>query len=102
MNELNDQLLKFKITKDKLKMEINIKDLVFLFENSPNNDIGNEPITIKRGKRQDFVKYFVEHLQEYSMYNDNDTRWGIGFEEVFDDIFESFEDFAKYPNEDEG
>ena len=101
MKEFNDQLLKFKVTNDKLKMEISLKDLVFLFENSENNVADIEPITIKRGKRQEFAEYFVEHLQDYSVYNDNDTRWGIGFEEVFNDIFESSEDFAKYPEDDE-
>ena len=37
MKEYNDQLMKFKITNDKLKMEIKLSDLVWLFRNSLGN-----------------------------------------------------------------
>ena len=37
MKEYNDQLMKFKITNDKLKMEIKLSDLAWLFRNSPDN-----------------------------------------------------------------
>ena len=37
MKEFKDQLMKFKITNDKLKMEIKLSDLAWLFRNSPDN-----------------------------------------------------------------
>lgn len=106
MKEFNDQLMKFKITKDKLKMEISLKDLVFLFENSPNNfdSMGEEPIKIKRGKRQDFAEFIAKTLMDYSRYDENDTRWGRAFEETFSEIFDGYEgaeDFCKYTDYDE-
>jgi len=106
MRKFNEHLMKFSITKDKLKMEIDLKDLIFLFENSPNNfyDGSNEPIKIKRGKKQEFAEFVVKMLMDYSHYNDNDTRWGIPFEEVFDEIFEGYEegeDFCQYPKEED-
>jgi len=65
MKEFNDFLLKFKITNDKLKMEISLKDLVWLFHNSPENiaDDGESPFAkVKPGKRQEFAEYFVKIL----------------------------------------
>ena len=37
MKKYDDQLLKFAITNNKLKMEIKLSDLVWLFRNSPDN-----------------------------------------------------------------
>ena len=106
MKKFDEQLMKFIITKDKLKMEINLKDLVFLFENSPNNfdEHEDEAIKIKRGKRQEFAEFVVKMLMDYSRYDENDTRWGRPFEEVFSEIFEGYEegeDFCKYSTDNE-
>jgi len=45
MKDFNDFLLKFSIDDNKLKMEISLDDLVFLFENCPDNmtDYGDFP-----------------------------------------------------------
>ncbi len=98
--------MKFTITKDKLKMEISLKDLVFLFENSPNNfdSMGENPVKIKRGKRQEFAEFMVKTLMDYSHYDENDTRWGRAFEESFSEIFEGYEEgeeFCKYSTDEE-
>ena len=96
-----DQAMKFQITNDKLKMEINLKDLAWLLENSPNNcgDIDGEVIKIKRGKRQEFAEYIVEHLMDESSDDSNNTVWGQPFENIFEEIFEGDEDFIKYPSD---
>ena len=55
MKEYNDQLMKFKITNDKLKMEIKLSDLAWLFRNSPDNvadDGEHEFCRVIRGKNQ--------------------------------------------------
>lgn len=99
-----DQVMKFEITKDKLKMEISIKDLAWLLENSPNNYgfDGEGIVRVKRGKRQEFAEYVVNMLMDIDDADSNDTRWGKPFEDIFMEVFEGDEDeFIKYPNEDE-
>ena len=59
MKEYNDQLMKFKITNDKLKMEIKLSDLVWLFRNSPDNvadDGEHEFCRVIRGKIKNLLK----------------------------------------------
>lgn len=105
MKEYNDQLLKIKVTNNKLKMEISLKDLVELFEQSPNNtyDGENTGVKVKRGKRQEFAQFIVENLLDDSSigdYGDGLPVWGVPFEEVFMRIIEGAEDdFCKYMNE---
>lgn len=101
--KFTDQVMKFEITKDKLKMEISLKDLAWLLENSPNNyDEGNGVIKVKRGKRQEFAKFIVERLMDDSSEDSNNVIWGEPFENIFMEIFEGAEDeFIKYPNADE-
>jgi len=103
MKKFEEQLTKFYITNDKLKMEISLKDLVFLFENCPNNmDYnGNFPgCKIKRGKRQEFGEYVVRMLLDDAP-NERDTiRIGEPFDDIFEEIMESCEDFCQYPSED--
>lgn len=103
MKEFNDQTLKFKITKDKLKMEISLKDLAWLFHNSPENvsDDGETPFAkIKPGKRQEFTEYLVGILLNDAPYERDCFRWSEPFEDAFMEILESGEDFLKY-NEDD-
>jgi len=99
VKEFNDFLLKFKITNDKLKMEISLKDLVWLFHNSPENiaDDGDSPFAkVRRGKRQEFAEYFVKTLMEDAPYERDCFRWGEPFEDAFREITESGVDFLKY------
>lgn len=98
MKEFNDQLLKLKITKNKLKMEISLKDLVWLFYNSPANTYDGENIgaKVKPGKRQEFAEYIVNKLMDESPFNENNVRWGQPLEDIFEEILEGDEDFCKY------
>lgn len=99
MKEYNDQLMKFKITNDKLKMEIKLSDLVWLFRNSPSNvadDGEHEFCRVIRGKNKEFTEAVVELLRDESPENENDTRWGHTLENVFEEIRESAADFLKY------
>ena len=99
------QLMKFELTKDKLKMEIKLKDLVFLFENNPNNFgfEGEGLVKVKRGKRQEFAEFIIKRLMDDCDESEGDAaNWGLPFEKAFMDIFEGYEDeFIKYPKEDE-
>lgn len=99
MKEFKDQLMKFKITNDKLKMEIKLSDLAWLFRNSPDNvadDGEHEFCRVKRGRNREFVEAVVEMLRDESPENGNDTRWGRALEDVFQEIRESAADFLKY------
>lgn len=96
-----EQLMKFEVTKDKLKMEITLKDLAWLFKNSPNNyGCDGEGIAkVKRDKYKQFAKYIVNMLMAYENSDSNETRWGKPFEDIFESIFEGYEDeFINYPN----
>ena len=104
MKEFNDYLLKFKITNDKLKMEISLKDLVWMFHNSPENiaNDGDSPFArIRPGKRQEFTERLVEILMDDAEYERDCFKWSEPFENAFLEIIESAEDFLKYTDEDE-
>lgn len=101
---MENSLMKFKITNDKLKMEIKISDLIGLFGNSPNNVIGGTEVfaRVKRGKKREFAEWVVQMLQEESSWDENNVCWGQPFEDVFNLIFEGFEvcdEFIEYRNE---
>ena len=98
-----DQIMKFEITKEKLKMEISLKDLAWLLKNSPNNYgcANGELIKVRCGKRQEFAEYIVTMLMDAESCDSNDVRWGKPFEDIFEEIFEGAEDeFIKYPSDD--
>lgn len=102
MKEFNSQLLKFKITNDKLKMEISLKDLAILFASSPSNYNGEQEIAkIKRGKRQEFAEYIVNMLMDDAPNERDCVRWGEPFEDIFEEITEGDEEFCKYTDYDE-
>lgn len=102
--KFEEHLMKFNITKDKLKMEIKLKDLEWLFENSPSNfGFEGEGIArVKRGKRQEFAEFIVRRLLDDSSEDSNNVVWGEPFEKIFEEILEGAEDeIIKYPDMDE-
>jgi len=102
MKKFDEQLLKIQITNNKLKMEIKLSDLVWLFRNSPDNvadDGEHEFCRVRRGKNQEFAEQFVREMMDQAPYNENDVRWGTMFEEIFQEIRESGADFLKYYDE---
>jgi len=100
MKEFNDQVMKFKITNDKLKMEIKLSDLAWLLKNSPNNigDNGDEDYChVRKGKNKEFAEYVINMLMDESPNDGNNTRWAEPFENIFEEVMESVEDgFIKY------
>ncbi len=96
--------MKFKITNDKLKMEISLKDLAWLFRNSPENisEDGETPFArIKPGRRQEFAEHFVKILMDDAEYERDCFKWSEPFENAFEEILESGEDFLKYTDDEE-
>lgn len=91
------------VTKDKVRWEIPISNLIFAFNNSPENpsEDGEQYITVKRGKRQEFAEFVAK-----TMFNECDQETGASYIEqaidgVFREIFEDYKDFAKYPEYEE-
>lgn len=102
MKKYDSQLLKFAITNNKLKMEIKLSDLVWLFRTSPDNvadDGEHEFCRVKRGETQAFAEEFVQMLMDESPENGNYTRWGHMFEWIFQELRETGADFLKYYDE---
>lgn len=90
------QLMNFKIEDNKLKMEIKIKDLVFLFKTSPQNYDGETMIAkIKKDKEIEFVNFIIDFLQEPNR-DENITNWGAMIECAFEEILDGDEEFCKY------
>lgn len=92
-----EQLMKFKIEDNKLKMEIRINDLIWLFKTSNANFDGESQIAkVKKDKKEDFTKYTIEYLKDMNIDNENITNWAKPFEDCFYSIVEGYEDFCKY------
>lgn len=99
MKEFTDQVMKFKITSRKLKMEIKLSDLAWLLKTSPSNSgvVGNsEYCHVKEGMNQEFAKRIVEYLRGDSPCNKNNTRWSQPFEDIFEAMMESDEKCLEY------
>lgn len=98
MKEFNDFLMKFALDENKLRMEISLDDLVFLFENHSNNmdDYGNYPgYKIKPDMKQEFAEYVIRMLLDDAP-NERDTiRIGEPFDDIFEEIMEGCEDFCQ-------
>ena len=95
MKKYDEQLLKIQITNNKLKMEIKLSDLEWLFHNSPNNtaDDGESAFCrVKRGMKQQFAEEVVKLLLDQSPHDENNK-------EIFEEITESAADFLKYHDE---
>jgi hypothetical protein len=89
------------VTNDKLKLEIPIANLVFAFENAPNNqDQYGNPATVKRGKRKQFAEWVAETIVSEADPEDGATYTHQMFDKVFDQIFEGYvlaDEFIKDP-----
>jgi len=97
--EANNQIMKFKVTNDKLKMEITLKDLVWLFHNSPNN-IEDDKLFAKviPGKRKEFAEWVVSMMNSGSPDNEENPVWGQLLEEIFNIIFEGYDPCDEFIN----
>jgi hypothetical protein len=86
MKEYNNQLMKFKITDNKLEMSIKIDDIVWLFHNSPDNFNGNGiAVKVKKGKEKEFAEYVLKYLMDFECDSHN-TNWSAKFDEAFNTV----------------
>lgn len=96
-----EQLMKFKIEDNKLKMEIKIADLLYLFKTSEANFDGEKGqiAKVKKECKEQFVNYIIEYLKEPNYNNENIANWAEPFENAFYEIVEGYEEFCKYKEE---
>lgn len=94
--KLDDQLLKFEIVDGSVICKINIEDLVWAFEHNINSNPDNMPKIVK-GKEKEFAKYVIEYLMDEDKNNGNNTNWSTPFENCFEEILESAEEFYIEP-----
>ncbi|EKS4344823.1 hypothetical protein QB607_002819 [Clostridium botulinum] len=86
------------VTKDKLKIEIPIKNLVNGFNLNPEN---YDETKVARGKRQEFSNYVAKALIDSSNSETGDSLIMEACDRVFEDIMEGCEDFIKYPDDED-
>lgn len=102
----NCHVLKTDIVDDKIRMEIRIDDLIFLFESSEQNEMLDDRgffprASIKLDKKIDFAKYFIDSM--YDEYNQETGMpyYGIVFEAIFDKLAEDYVDFLNYSDDED-
>lgn len=92
------------VTKDVVRWEIPISNLIKAFNDSPNNysEDGENFISVKKGKRQEFAEYVAQQLIEQQCDSETGaTHLEQAIENVFEEVFSSDEEFAKYPGFDD-
>lgn len=93
-----NSLFKVVATKDSLKIEIQLKDLEFLFTESPNNGYAETPVTVKRGQRAAFADFIARHITESEDPDTGENPILQMFEGAFMEIIEGDESFCAYPD----
>ena len=81
------------VTRTKLTIEIPIKNLVFAFENSPEN---YEEAKVKRGKRGKFAEFCAKYILEECDQEDGSTYMHKAFDQMFDLIHEGYIDSDEF------
>lgn len=93
VKEYNNQVMKFKLSDEELKMSIKVKDLVWLFHNSPENFDGEGiAVKVKKGKEKEFAEHILKNLMDDESPDSNNMNWGIPFENAFQEVLEGAED----------
>lgn len=91
------------VTKDVVRWEIPIRNLIHAFNYSPNNysEDGENFISVKRGKRQEFAEYVAQQLIMQCDGETGASHMEQAIENVFEEVFSGDEEFAKYPGFDD-
>lgn len=78
-------LMKIIVDDKKLIMEISIKDIAFLFANSPNN---YDESKVKKGKQKEFAEWIAKNLTDEADTDTCDCYWIQPFERLFERALE--------------
>ena len=95
IKKYDNGVLKTELSADGKTVHFSIKvsDLKLLFKTCSENFDGSN---IRRGREREFIDYVLERMDEPSMWNDDTVKWALPFEEIFQEILESAEDFVNY------
>ena len=92
-----NRIFQVKIENGKIKAEVDINELVYLFHTYAENFDGNKPLAIvRKGKEEEFAKAIISWLQEPSANERDCIRWAEPIEGIFDEFLENDEKFLKY------
>lgn len=81
MYKSTKSLMKFEVDDKKLKMEISIKDIKYLFESDPEN---YNQSRIKKGKSKEFAEWIAKMLEEESNQETGEPYWSEPFTKLFE------------------
>ncbi len=85
MYKSTKSVMKIEVDDKKLKMEISIKDLKYLFENNPDN---YDESKVMRGKSQEFAEWIAKMLEAESDQETGEPYWGEPFTKLFERALE--------------
>lgn len=89
--------IRFDIEGGKIKAEIDVDFLAYLFDTHKDNFDGEKPAAlVRREKETDFAKAVVERLQEQSEGERDCVRWAEPLEDIFNEFLEEDRSFLKY------
>jgi hypothetical protein len=100
MNKFENSGFTSILTNEKLKIEIPIKNLVFAFNNCPDN----YNMKILRGRSKQFAEFCAKHIVEECNQENGDTYLTEAFDKMFGLIFDGYEladEFAVEVDEDD-
>lgn len=89
--------IRFDIEGGKIKAEIDVDFLAYLFDTHKDNFDGEKPAALVRKEHEvDFAKAVVERLQEQSQGERDCVRWAEPLEDIFNEFLEEDQSFLKY------
>jgi len=91
------------VTNKVVRWEISISNLKCAFNNSPENysEDGEHFIKVKKGKLKEFAEYVAEQLIISENADTGSSFLEEAIDQAFEQVFESDEEFAYYPESDE-
>lgn len=89
--------IRFDVGDDKIKAEIDIDFLAYLFDTNRENFDGEKPAALVRPEQKlEFAKAVVKQLQEQSQGERDCIRWAEPIEDIFGEFLEEDQSFLKY------
>lgn len=92
------------VTDKVVRWEIPIANLIYAFENSPDNpsEDGENFISIRKDKKKDFAEFIAKALMEECNQNTGESYIEKAIGECFiERIYEEYQEFAKYPDDED-
>jgi hypothetical protein len=91
------------VTNNTVRWEYPIANLVNAFNYDPENPSynGEDFVSVKRGKREEFAEYVAKNMIQPYDQETGQSPIEDALQKVFIEVFEGYENFAKYPEDDD-